>query len=350
MISVIILGRNKADLSRKCLESLLSSSVARELEIIFVDNASTDETQNMVETFSRRHERFVYKRNEENLSFSRANNEAAALATGDLLLFLNNDVTVGEFSVQRLVDPLRNGSGAGVTGARLLYPDTGKIQHAGISYMLWGYISNYGVGGDRSDPRFNEMKDIFAVTGAMQLIDRSLFESIGGFHEEYLWGFEDVDLCLKAREAGRKVVYVPEAESLHWESATLKSRRKSEEVKKNYAAFRRRWDHILIDRENKFMDSLKREKTRRVAVYGVGEAARGLRMRLEEGGFEVAGFTSSFEKDWGGRYLGLSILPPTEVSNLRADTVMVASQYYFEIEKKAASLGIRDKLTLPLVW
>ena len=350
MLSIIILAHNKVNLSRKCLQGIAESSTLPDCEILLVDNASEDETPRLAEEFKDKIMRLRYIRNDDNLSFSIANNRAAQQAKGKYLLLLNNDVVVGKSSVKIMVEALETDDSAGIAGAKLIYPDTLKVQHAGVAHMLWGYISNYGVGGNPKDFRLNDRKHVFAVTGAMLLIRRELFEQIGGFDEGYHWGYEDIDLCLKAHMQRKNVLYVPEAESLHYESATLKSKRDENVVDQNYKLFRKNWDHLLIERENRYMEELKVKGIHRVMIYGTGMAALGLFERLASSGFDVVGFTSSFEKSWGENIHGVPVYPLTEVGNMRYDKIIVGSQYYFEIERTTANEGFAPRLLSPVAW
>jgi len=350
MISVIILAHDKSDLSRKCLRALAECGESAELEVVFVDNASTDNTHSLKDEFDGAFKKFVFMRNEENLSYSVANNRAAKMCAGDYLLFLNNDVTVGVNSLGALAATMAENDSVGVAGAKLLYPNTMRVQHAGVAHMLWGYVSNYGAGGLRDDSRLNRRGEIFAVTGAMLLIRRDLFNEAGGFDEEYLWGYEDIDLCLKARDAGRSVVYVPEAESLHWESATLSAKREERLLGHNYNLFRGKWGALLSEKENEYIDRLKSDGVRRAIIYGTGTAAFGLSKRLTEAGFEITGFTSSFEKEWGNDLYGKRVIPLPSVQSHPYDRIIAGSQFYFEFEPKIIKLGLKKDTLFPVVW
>jgi GT2 family glycosyltransferase len=273
---------------------------------------------------------FRFIRNPENFSFSVANNRAAVACNGDTLLFLNNDVMAGPNSVGMLLKAVEQ-SGNGIAGAKLVYP-TRKVQHAGIAQMLWGYVSNYGVGADAADNRFQRPCERFAITGAMACIPRPVFEAVGGFDERYHWGYEDVDLCLKVRRAGLRVVYVPEAESVHEESATLSGLRNPGALAHNYQTYRASWDHELVAREQEYIRRLHSGRVRRVVMLGLGQAARGLSQILWKNDIETMAFTSSRGGDRGS----FCDRPVVELGSLRAmdfDRLVVASQYYFEFEK-----------------
>ncbi len=207
-LSVIVLMHNNVPMTRNCLESLSRAVATVEHEVILVDNASTDDTRALSECADW-FQRFRILRNDDNTPFSRRTTAGCAEASGRWLLFLNNDVIVGRESVERLLAPLREDEGIGITGAKLLFPGETVVQHAGIGQMLWGYPTNYGVGASPSDERVNRRCERFALTGAMLCLAREVFDRVGGFDERYIWGVEDIDLCLKIRAAGLQPFYEP---------------------------------------------------------------------------------------------------------------------------------------------
>ena len=223
LLTIVILAHNKSSLTRDCLDAL--SRVTADIEVILVDNASTDDTPAVARAFTRQLPGLRVERFARNLAYAAANNRAVRRAAGDTLLFLNNDVVVAPEAPQRLVAAVA-ASGGGIVGPKLLFPGSRTVQHAGMRQMLWGYASNFGTGGAPGEAMLNQGGPIFAVTGAMLSIGRRLFERLGGFDERFRWGYEDVDLCLKARQAGAAVSYAPEIESVHAESATLSASRR----------------------------------------------------------------------------------------------------------------------------
>ncbi|MBI5816658.1 MAG: glycosyltransferase family 2 protein [Nitrospinae bacterium] len=345
MISVIILAHNKVDMTRECLSSLSRSSCATDMEVILADNASTDETTQLGGEFGGQFGKFVYLRNDDNLTFSIANNKAAARAKGEMLLFLNNDVTVGSDSVAAMAEAFSTDKTIGMAGAKLVFPGSERVQHAGIVPMLWGYASNYGSGGMSEDARFNSQKEMFAVTGAMLMARRNVFEGVKGFDEGFVWGYEDVDLCLKAAAYGAGVVYVPRAESVHHESATMKDSGKHGHLRANYHLYRNKWDHLLVPRERGTVAALKKDGVRRVVVFGTGQAARGLFAILTENGISVVGFASSTPHDsLTSTFLDRPVYLLDEMEGVEYDRMIIGSQFYFEIESK-----FNEKTIFPVV-
>lgn len=328
LLSIVILAHDKSDLTRSCLEAL--TRVDHEIEVLVVDNASTDDTPAVVRAFDGRLPLTVL-RSETNRDFATANNAAADVARGETLLFLNNDVVVTPDAPGRLARAVEE-AGGGVAGPKLLFPD-GTVQHAGMAQMLWGYASNLGTGGVPAEPALNRGGDVFAVTGAMLAIDRALFTRLRGFDSGYRWGYEDVDLCLAARQAGAPVRYVPGVTSTHVESATLASARKAADASANYARYRRRWNHVLVPGERRALAALRDAGVRRVVVFGAGLAARGLTRALRRGGIAIEAFTSTHAQG-GERFLGRPVVPLEDVRRLTHDRLIVASQHYYALRDR----------------
>jgi GT2 family glycosyltransferase len=331
-LSVIILMHNHVEMTQRCLELLAAAVADLDHEIILLDNNSTEDTNSLhgwANLF--RHFRFIYSK--ENSTFSIANNRYARESSGRRLLFLNNDVFLRPDSLRYLIAPLLEDGTVGVTGGKLLFPGEKAVQHAGIGQMLWDHPSNYGVGADPSDKRILAKCERFALSGAMLCVDRDVFDRVGGFDERYVWGTEDIDLCLKIRAAGRKAVYCPEAVATHCESATLKIN-KAVDAEGNCRLYRKLWDPVLIPVEQRYVNSLRAQGIRRVAVFGTGTAARGLTRILDENDIQIASFTSSRVEKTDEHFLGRRVLPLDHLREERYDRLMVASQYFFEIEQK----------------
>ncbi len=217
--SIIIPVFNKADLTKRCLETLPASiEGAGAGEVIVIDNASTDHTASVLAEFP--WIRLI--RNEKNLGFSGANNQAARVAKGEFLVLLNNDTEPWKGWLSAMLAHARQPN-VGAVGARLLYPDK-SCQHGGvvIGAMAFGllegmpYHHNYLVPfGDQDVTRSQDMQ---VVTGACLVTPRALYERLGGLDEGYWNGYEDVDYCLKVRREGMRVVYAGDAVLYHFES------------------------------------------------------------------------------------------------------------------------------------
>jgi len=349
MLSIIVVTHNAIDMMRRCMEALARAAISTDYEVLLVDNGSTDDVRSLLAEFSSRMPGLKYLRNEENLCYSDANNSAAAAASGNTLLFLNNDVFVWPGSIDHLIEPVGDGTSVGITGGLLLYPGISTVQHAGIHQMLWGCVSNYGVGGDGRDERFLKLQEIFAVTGAMLCVQRDLFESVGGFSPAFRYGYEDVDLCLKVRSAGRKILYVPEARGFHCESATLRKKRSLEAFEENYSRYRALWDAILIPAENRYTALLRKMSIRRAVIFGTGRAGSGLLDALNRAGIETVAFTATGTIAAGSTCRGLPVIPLESVPSRQIDRVIAGSQFFYQVEKLLSASDPSGNALLPLI-
>ncbi len=217
-VSIIIPVFNKLELTHRCLKSIINNTAYPNYEVIFVDNGSTDDTRIYLQKIKVPNVRAVF--NEENLGYVGGCNSGAAVASGDYLLFLNNDTEVQRGWLTHLVKLAETHSDAGIVGAKLIYPD-GKLQEAGGIIFSDGNGWNYGRGQDPNDPRFNFVRKVDYVSGAALLIKRSLWDRIGGFDERYAPAYyEDTDLCFSARREGYQVYYQPASVVIHYEGQT----------------------------------------------------------------------------------------------------------------------------------
>lgn len=216
--SIVIPVYNQAFLTRVCLASLCLADLG-DAQVVVVDNGSTDETPAMLAEWcvEGRSGRRCVLRSEVNLGFGQGCNRGASESSGDFIVFLNNDTFVLRDWLTALLRPFDDPT-VKVTGSRLLYPN-GRIQHAGVAFNRLGPHHIF-VGQPGESPLVLEQRDYQVVTGASLAIGREEFERLGGFDASYENSFEDVDLCLKVRRDGGRVVYVPDSVAYHWESMT----------------------------------------------------------------------------------------------------------------------------------
>ena len=234
LASIVIPVFNKLALTRNCLDSLARTANAHQPEIIIVDNASTDGTAEFLKAEQDAGRVHVIT-NEQNKGFAQACNLGSQAAHGSILLFLNNDTQVTDGWIDALVQAAQQPN-VGVVGAKLLYAD-GRIQHAGIEFIngLPDHPHRHAPG---DAPVVNQFRELDMVTGACFLIHRDLFLQLAGFDEIYRNGVEDVDLCLRVRAAGRKVIYEPRSVVYHLEG---QSEGRFNHVQENLAIFFQRW-------------------------------------------------------------------------------------------------------------
>jgi GT2 family glycosyltransferase/glycosyltransferase involved in cell wall biosynthesis len=199
-----------------CLRALAAHPPATPVEIIVVDDASTDDTPGVLP----RIEGLRYHRRATNGGFIATCNDGAAMARGEFLVFLNNDTVPQPGWLDALLATFDAVPGAGLVGAQLLYPD-GRLQEAGGVVFRDGSAWNYGRFGTPSDPRYRYLRDADYVSGAAIMVPRALFAAVGGFDAHYAPAYyEDTDLAFAVRAAGRRVLYQPAARVVHDEGAT----------------------------------------------------------------------------------------------------------------------------------
>jgi N-acetylglucosaminyl-diphospho-decaprenol L-rhamnosyltransferase len=218
-VSVVTVTYGSSNEIRGCIESLLKQSVP--LEIFLVDNASPDNTAQIVTDYAKHFENIHAILNKENIGLAAANNSPLGKCQGDYVLILNPDTLLRESSLQCMVDFLDRNPDIGVVGPKNVYadgrPHTSFHRHWGLLHVLLWRVLPYRLPRSLYD-RFSSRKcqDVLFVSGACLLVRRSIFEQIGGYDPEYFLTVEDAcDLCIRARKTGCRVVFLPDAEVLH---------------------------------------------------------------------------------------------------------------------------------------
>ena len=227
LVSIVIPTSDHSDVLSRCLSGLLQMTHYQNLEIILVDTASKEaETLQLYEKYAG-DSRIKVIHNAPPFNFARACNVGANTAAGSLLLFLNNDIEILHKEWLNRMVQWFEWPEIGAVGPKLVYPD-GKIQHAGIVVGLGGLAAHLFLGAKEhrssifgSDDWY---RNVSAVTGACILIRKEAFEKVYGFDEEFQLNFSDVDLCLKVRQNGYRIVYTPQARLIHHESVTHRRR------------------------------------------------------------------------------------------------------------------------------
>jgi glycosyltransferase involved in cell wall biosynthesis len=221
-VSLIVPTRDRVDLLKVAIDGLLRATEYDNLEVIIADNESVErETLSYLDALGD-DLRVKVTRVEGPFNFSRLNNQAAKIATGSILGFVNNDVKVIHADwLKELVTQISQRN-VGAVGAKLYYAND-TIQHAGAILGLYGVASH----GHRHFPRdsigyFGRpvlVQNISAVTAACMLVRRHVFDEVRGYDESSLAiSYNDVDVCLKIRKAGYDIVFTPFAELYHLES------------------------------------------------------------------------------------------------------------------------------------
>jgi ADP-heptose:LPS heptosyltransferase/GT2 family glycosyltransferase len=219
VVSIVMPTRGSRGLFRAAIESLRARTDYAPVELVAVD--TIPDTQPEDRAWLRAHADIVVPMSEA-FNWSRFNNAGARAASGAVLLFLNDDVEARDpgWLAALLEQALR--PEVGVVGARLLYPD-GKLQHAGIALSPTGGLHSHRFlpeGHPGPFGRAVSLRNVSAVTGACLMVRRAVFEQVGGFDEAHAVINNDVDFCLRVRDAGLEVVCTPHAELVHHELAS----------------------------------------------------------------------------------------------------------------------------------
>ncbi len=253
LVSVIIPNKDHKEDLELCLSSLLDKGTYQNLEVIVVENNSTDpQTFRYYEDLQKKRPNVQVVTWEKGFNFSAINNFGVEFSKGEYLLFLNNDVELIEPDTVRELLGYCMRQDVGVVGARLLYQDD-TIQHGGVVIGFGGIAGHTFIGLHQAENSYFHRamcaQDYSAVTAACMMSKRSLFDQVGGFREELAVAFNDIDYCLKIRSLDKKVVYNPYALLYHYES---KSRgledtpEKVERFNREVARFIGYWPEIVI--------------------------------------------------------------------------------------------------------
>src|SRR5579862_5812673 len=229
-ITIVIPVYNQAALTERCLTALGEG----DFEVVVVDDASIDSTQEVLTGLAGRIKTVIHSVNQ---GFATSCNHGAAVASGEFLVFLNNDTIPKAGWLEALVRYADTHPRASVIGSKLVYPDN-TIQHAGVVVCQDRYPRHIYTGFPAEHPAVNKPRQFQIVTAASMLARRSAFGQIGCFDSAFRNGFEDVDFCLRLHKAGHEIHYCPESVVEHLESV---SPGRFKHAGGNVALYRERW-------------------------------------------------------------------------------------------------------------
>lgn len=239
LVSIVIPVYNDYRVTMNCLQSIHRYRSDIPFEIILADDCSSDLTTSIADRVAG----IRVARTSQNQRFLRNCNQAAELAQGQYILFLNNDTAVTDGWLDALLIPFADPT-VGITGPKLLFAD-GKLQEAGG--IIWRDASgwNFGRADDPEKPAYNYLREVDYVSGAALCIRSELWKSLGGFDDRFAPAYyEDADICFAARAAGYRVVYQPESVFYHFEGVSngtdLNAGVKQHQVT-NQAVFLEKW-------------------------------------------------------------------------------------------------------------
>ncbi len=252
LVSLIVPTRNQYRLLRACIEGLLNDTDYPNLEIIVVDNQSSD-PDTLAYLAELRSRGVTVLSHPYPFNYSTINNRAVSVATGELVGLVNNDIEIIEPDwLKEMVTQLLRPN-VGVVGAKLLWPNR-MVQHGGVVVGINGLAAHSGNNLEQRDAGYLGMNQITrrqsAVTAACMLLRKSVFNSVGGLDERaFPVAFNDVDLCLRIQQQGLHIIWSAFAQLIHAESAsrgkdqTPERRARADREQRNFIA---RW--MLPDR------------------------------------------------------------------------------------------------------
>ena len=245
-VSIVIPVYNHFEETLNCLKSLAIANDSPELEIIVIDDASSDLTQTVLQPLKN----ITYIRNEENLGFLHSCNKAAKEASGQYICFLNNDTMVMPGWLESILGTFKREPKAGLVGSKLYYPN-GILQEVGG--IIWRDANglNYGRNDDPQRPEYCYLRETDYCSGAAIFLPLPLWHNLNGFDPHFAPAYyEDTDLAFRIREAGYKVFVQPLSKVIHFEGISsgtdLSSGAKHNQVI-NKEKFLTKWEAVLKD-------------------------------------------------------------------------------------------------------
>ncbi len=267
LVSILIPNRDHRDDLKRCVDSILGKTSYPRFEIIIIENNSTEEETFRYYEELEKDSRIRVIRREGPFNYSAVNNLGFREAKGEQILLLNNDTEVlcADWLQEMLIYTQRENVGA--AGAKLLYPD-GTIQHAGIGIGILLAAGHWhrGLPADSAGyyGRLRYAQNVSAVTGACMMIPRHVYEEIGGLDESFPVMFNDIDLCLKIRQAGYLIVWTPYAELTHFESKSrgpdVVAWKKKRFFFRETDRFLRRWRRVIAQGDPYYNPYLTRDR------------------------------------------------------------------------------------------
>ncbi len=253
LVSVLIPNKDHTEDLDKCLTSIFSKSDYPNLEVLVIENNSTEQkTWDYYEEIQKKEPRVRVIYYKDAFNYSKINNFGASKARGEYLLLLNNDTEFISDAIREMLGfAMRPDVGA--VGARLYFGDN-TIQHAGV-IMGWGGVAGHAFVNQKRDVsgyqhRIILQQDYSAVTAACMMVRHSTYDEVGGFTEELAVAFNDMDFCMKLRKAGYLIVYNPFAELYHYESKSRGAEDTPDKVRRfngEMRYFQSHWPEILRD-------------------------------------------------------------------------------------------------------
>jgi GT2 family glycosyltransferase len=250
--SIVIPSKDRAHLLSACVESLRRTTAPGEIEIVVVDNGSTEPATRTLYAALRPDARIRIVDCPGPFNFSRQCNAGAQAARAPVLVFLNNDVEAVDGTWLQPLLAWAGRSDVGAVGSTLLFP-SGRLQHAGVVLGLNGLAGHIDYGDAPDNPGYLQRRraahEVSAVTAACLAVDRTRFEAVGGFDAENLpVELSDIDICLRLSDRGWRTILAPDSVLVHHESASRgNSTAQMDRYRDERDFFTHRWQSRLRD-------------------------------------------------------------------------------------------------------
>lgn len=233
-LSIIIVSYNCQEFIENCINSVLKN-LPKNSEIIVLDNDSKDGTYLRLQNFS---SKIKLIKSDQNLGFSKGNNKAAKLSSGEYLFFLNPDTEILGRDFKQLLEFYKKTPNVGIVAPKLMM-ENGEIQESVKHFpTIWGAVKEliFGIKNSYTQyvPKENYPIQVDSVYGAAMLIKSELFWEVGGFDEKFFLYYEDLDLCERLSQIGKTIYYFPGVKIRHLIGA---SKTKQNRYELNYESF-----------------------------------------------------------------------------------------------------------------
>jgi O-antigen biosynthesis protein len=257
-VSIILVLFNRAELTLACLRSIAENHNL-DFEVVIVDNASQDETHQVLERVRGAH---IF-RNDSNRHFLAGANQAARECRGEYILLLNNDAQLLPGTIENALRTIRSSSDIGAVGGKIILLD-GSLQEAGSIIWKDGSCTGYGRGDDPAAAMYNFRRDVDYCSGAFLLTARETWNELNGFDPVFEPAYyEETDYCMRLWERGLRVVYEPSAAIIHYEFASSKSMSSATRLQaRNQKVFAERHRATLEGRAEPGVDKLVYARSR----------------------------------------------------------------------------------------
>jgi len=265
-VTILIPTKDKIEILKRCIDSILQKSTYKKYSILVVDNASIEEKTFLYYEELKKHRNISILKYDMPFNFSAINNYAVDRVDSEYIVFLNNDTEViSPGWIESMLEFVQRRD-VGAAGGLLYYPDN-TVQHGGVILGIGGvaghahkYLSkqSFGMMG-----RLKVPQNFSAVTAACMMVKKTVFQEAGGFDETYSYAFNDVDLCLKIREKGYLIVYTPYTELYHHESISRGCEDTEEKVKRfnsEIDRFQKKWKDLLAKGDPYYNPNLTLDK------------------------------------------------------------------------------------------